>query len=101
MLGKPAGLIVSGMILSALILAVAWFLLPWFGRLPVATYIAVGVGWLVLTLAFEFMLGRFIQGKPWPEIFEAYAFKDGNLWPVVLLITAAAPCLAAKIRGWA
>lgn len=101
MLGKPGGLIASGIILSALILAVACLVLPWFGRSSMATYLAVGVVWLGLTLAFEFMFGYFIQGKPWPEIIQAYTFKDGNLWPIVLLTTAAAPYLAAKIRGWA
>lgn len=99
-LGAAPGLILSGMILSALILAVAYFALPWLGQVPTMTYVAIGFGWLCLTLLFEFTFGHFIQGKPWPQLLEAYTFKGGNIWPVVLLVTAAAPWIAAKIRGW-
>ena len=100
-LGKPTGLILSGVLLSGLILTVAYFAIPWFGRAPVASYAAIGFGWLCLTLAFEFTFGHLIQGKPWPQLLEAYTFKDGNIWSVVLLTTALAPYLAARIRGWA
>lgn len=100
-LGKPPGLILSGALLSGAILAVAYFSLPWLGRASVARYVAIGFGWLCLTLAFEFTFGLLIQGKPWSQILEAYTFNDGNIWPLVLLITAIAPFVAAKIRGWA
>jgi hypothetical protein len=100
-LGKPTGLILSGALLSAVILAVTYYALPWIGRAPVASYVAIGFGWLCLTLAFEFAFGHFIQGKPWTQILEAYTFKDGNIWSLVLLITAVAPFVAAKFRGWA
>ncbi|MFZ1548125.1 MAG: hypothetical protein WAT12_13670 [Candidatus Nitrotoga sp.] len=100
-LGKPPGLILSGALLSGTILAVAYIALPWLGRASVARYVVIGLGWLCLTLAFEFTFGRLIQGKPWSQILEAYTFKDGNIWPLVLLITAIAPCVAAKFRGWA
>lgn len=101
MLDKPLALILSGIPLSALILAVAYLSLPWLGRMPVAGYLTVGLGWLCLTLIFEFAFGRLVQGRPWPELLEAYTFRDGNLWPLVLLVTAAAPYVAARIRGWA
>src|SRR5690606_6635980 len=100
-LGKPPGLILSGVLLSGAILAVAYFALPWIGRASVARYVAIGFGWLCLTMVFEFAFGRLIQGKPWPQILEAYTFKDGDIWLLVLLITAIAPYVAAKFRGWA
>ena len=99
-LGHEQGFILSGVILSALILAVAYISLPWFGPAPMARYIALGLGWLFLTLVFEFTFGRLIQGKPWPELLEAYTFKGGNIWPVVLLVVTTAPYIAARIRGW-
>ena len=99
-LGKPPGLILSGVLLSGLILLVAYFVLPWFGRTSIASYATIGLGWLCLTLAFEFAFGYLIQGKPWSQLLEAYTFKDGNIWPVVLLITAIAPYTAARIKGW-
>lgn len=99
-LDKYQALILSGILLSALILVVAYFSLPWLGRLPATGYIAIGLGWLCLTLAFEFAFGRLIQGRPWPALLEAYTFRGGNLWPLVLLVTASAPYVAARIRGW-
>ncbi|MDA3878608.1 MAG: hypothetical protein PF483_16195 [Halothiobacillus sp.] len=99
-LGKSLGLTLSGALLSGAILAIAYFTLPWLGRVSVTSYVAIGFGWLCLTLAFEFTFGHLIQSKPWSEILEAYTFKDENIWPLVLLITAIAPYVAAKIRGW-
>ena len=60
---------------------------------------AAGVEELFLTLAFEFSFGL-LRGKTMAELFSAYAFKDGNIWPLVLAVTAMAPWLAAKLRGW-
>ena len=100
-LGGVSGLILSGVLLSALILAVVYYSLPWFGQAPVTRYIALGLSCFCLTLVFEFTFGRLIQGKPWSELLEAYTFKGGNIWPIVLLTVATAPYIAAKIRGWA
>lgn len=99
-LGNPLGLFLSGVFLSGLIIVVAYFALPWFGREPVSSYARIGIGWLCLTLVFEFTFGRIIQGKHWPQLLEAYMFRDGNIWPIVLLVTTVAPYVAARLRGW-
>lgn len=99
-LGTPAGLIASGLLLSVLILAVAFAALPWLNPRGAGQLLAVGLGWLALTLIFEFSFGLW-QGKSWPQLLANYTFENGNLWPVVLLVTALAPWLAAKLRGWA
>lgn len=96
--GEFAGLFFSGVLLSGLILVVAYVLLPWFGPVSVANY-AAGLAWLCLTLVFEFTFGYFIQNKALPQLLDAYTFKDGNIWPIVLLTTVAAPYIAARIRG--
>lgn len=98
-LGKTPGLVLSGIFLSMLILVTTFVALPWLGADRLLQFIGIGMGWLVLTLAFEFSFG-WLQGKSWPTILEAYTFKDGNIWPVVLLVTAVAPYIAARCRGW-
>jgi hypothetical protein len=98
-LGKVQGLVLSGVILSLLVLLVAWASVPWLDARRASEWIAIGLGWFVLTLAFDLVLG-WIQHKPMRLLFEAYLFQQGNLWPVVLLVTASAPYLAAKLRGW-
>ena len=100
-LGSAGGLLLSGVLLSSLILAVVYFSLPWIGPAAAVRCMVIGMGWLCLTLVFEFAFGYLVQGKPWPELLEAYAFKGGNIWPVVLLTVAVSPCIAARIRGWA
>lgn len=98
-LGKAQGLALSGVFLAALVVVVAWVSLPWLGMQRMAGLLAIGFGWLVLTIAFDFAMGR-LQGKPVQQLLDAYTFKDGNLWLLVLLVTLVAPYLAAKLRGW-
>ena len=98
-LGSTTGLVSSGILLSAGVLLVAWAGAPWYGSLTSRQWMLVGAFWLGLTLMFEFGFGRLVQHKTWGEMLEAYTFKDGNIWPLVLLVTLVAPWLVAKIKG--
>lgn len=97
-LGKRAALPASGILLSAVIVLVSLLLVPRFGRLNTRQCLFVGLLWLVLTLAFEFGFGRLVQHHDWGQLLEAYTFTDGNLWPLVLVVTFAAPWLAMRLR---
>lgn len=97
-LGTSPGLVVSGLALSCVILLVAYLGVPWLGARSDTGLVLVGLGWLAATLIFEFSLGL-LRGKPLAEILSAYTFAGGNIWPVVLAITAIAPWLAARLRG--
>lgn len=99
MLGRVRGLVLSGVLLSLLILLAAYACLPWLGARRVPELIGIGGAWLVLTMAFDLAMG-WAQGKPGAELLAAYLFRDGNLWPIVLLATASAPYLVARLRGW-
>ncbi|GAA0363287.1 hypothetical protein GCM10009092_29570 [Bowmanella denitrificans] len=95
---KTAAFIVSGLLLCLCIFIMTYLALPWFGRLPASHYWRIGALWLVLTLAFEFVLGAVIQGHSWAQLSEPYTFKDGNLWTLVLCVTFTSPYLAARLR---
>src|SRR5574342_169504 len=97
-LGKPAALVLSGALLSACIVIVAVVLAGWLGLKGVSRCLSVGSFWLCLTLTFEFGFGRLIEGLSWPEMLEAYAFRDGHIWPLVLVVTFFAPLVAARLR---
>lgn len=56
--GMSAGLVVSGVILSALIIVVAYLSLPWPGAHRPTELVGIGLGWLALTLVFEFSFGN-------------------------------------------
>ena len=98
-LGKPGGLILSGALLSMLIVLVAYGLVCFTRGLTASSSLLIGVLWLGLTLAFEFSFGRYVQHKSWAELLDAYAFKEGNIWPVVLVVTLLAPYLALRLRA--
>lgn len=95
LLGRSVGLVLSGLLLSALIALVAYAFVRIQQGLRVSQALSVGVLWLCLTLVFEFSFGRYVQQKSWTELLDAYTFKDGNVWPMVLLVTLLAPTLAA------
>jgi hypothetical protein len=65
----------------------------------VSEYAYIGALWLLLTLIFQFAFGRLVLNKSWGQLLEAYTFKDGDIWPAVLIVTALAPWLSARIRG--
>lgn len=98
-LGKPMALVLSGALLAIVILAVSLLLVPRMGKLAAPQCLYVGLLWLCLTLAFEFGFGRLVQHQSWQRLLEAYTFKDGNVWPVVLVVVFLAPLLAVRARG--
>lgn len=98
MFGQKRARTFSGLSLSAVILAWTILTIPWV-RLPGAPhYAGVGLTWLTLTVAFEFLFGRFVARKPWPELLRAYRFEDGDIWPLVLAVVALSPSVAAALR---
>lgn len=97
-LGKPAALILSGVLLSALILLVTYLSVRLVGIANISQALVAGILWLCLTLVFEFGFGRLVQHKTWTVLFEAYTFKDGNIWPLVLAVILFAPLIAFRLR---
>ena len=97
-MGSFGALTASGILLSVCIFAVALVAAPWYGPVRSLQCLLIGGLWLLLTLVFEFGFGRFVQHKNWPELFQAYMFEGGNIWPVVLVVTLISPWLAAKFR---
>lgn len=98
-LGRSTGLILSGVLLSVVVVLVAYAIVRLSQNITVAQGLLVGGLWLCLTLAFEFSFGRYYLHKSWAELLDAYKFKDGNLWPAVLLVTFLAPCVAILFRS--
>ena len=66
------------------------------------TPLRAGLIWLVLTLAFEILFGRFVAGASWERLWSDYNLLQGGLLPIGLLVLTVAPLLAARWRGvWA
>jgi hypothetical protein len=95
---RGAAYVTSGVLLSAAVLAVAWLGIGWLGAHHLRQFVLIGVLWLTLTLVFEFTFGMLVRGKPLAEMLDAYRFRDGDIWPVVLAVIACAPAIAAWVR---
>lgn len=59
---------------------------------------AVGLMWLGLTLAFEFLFGHYVSGFPWSRLLQDYNLFAGRLWPLVPLWVLIAPWVFYQLR---
>ena len=97
-IGEVAGRIASTLLLGTLILGATSVTIRWIAPATARAAIAIGIAWLLLTLAFEFGFGR-ASGKSWDELLADYDVLRGRIWPLVLIITAAAPWLTGRWRA--
>lgn len=61
--------------------------------------IIIGMIWLDLTIAFEFLFGHYIVGHPWSRLLYDYNLLEGRIWVLVLIWIAIAPFVFYKIRS--
>ena len=60
--------------------------------------VAVGIIWLCLTVAFEFLFGHYVANHPWSRLIQDYNLLSGRLWALVLLAVTAAPYVVYKLK---
>ena len=53
--------------------------------------ISMGLLWMALTVAFEFLFFHYVGGHSWSELFGNYNVLKGRVWVVVLAWIAIAP----------
>jgi len=61
-------------------------------------YLMLGIMWLILTVAFEFLFGHYIVGHSWSKLLTDYNILEGRLWGIVLLTLTIAPWLINKLN---
>src|SRR4051812_40832763 len=93
--GDAVGRAVSTLALSAFIVILTWISIAWIApRSPEQAW-AVGVMWVGLTLAFEFLAGHYLFHNPWSRLLEDYDVARGRIWILVLFTTFVC---AARLR---
>lgn len=98
-LGESWGHVLSTLTLSSAIAGVAWFTMPWLQpTLPIGAW-KIGVLWLVLTIAFEFLAGHYLFRQPWSVLVADYNLARGRIWVLVLIATLVAPVIALRLRN--
>lgn len=61
--------------------------------------IAVGLLWMVLTILFEFGLGRYVLGDSWSNLLHAYNILEGRVWGLFTIWVALAPYVFYRIKA--
>src|SRR5512139_378825 len=64
-----------------------------------ATAIAIGLIWLAMTVAFEFLFGFYARGLPWGRLFHDYNLLAGRVWVLVLAWVTVAPYLFYRLQN--
>jgi hypothetical protein len=96
--GVMAAHVISTALLCLAILGWSWLTIGWIRPAGLRSAVPIGVGWLALTLAFEFLAGHYLFGTPWRQLLADYDVAQGRVWILVPLTTAVAPWLAARWR---
>lgn len=97
--GDQTGHQISTVLLATAIVLVTLMAIRWLAPTTTGEVLAIGAGWIAMTLAFEFLVGHYVGGKPWSELLADYDVLHGRIWILVLAATGAAPWIAASIRG--
>jgi len=98
-IGDVAGRAVSTLALSVFIVILTWISISWIGPQSAHRAWAVGVIWVALTLAFEFLAGHYLFRNSWSRLLEDYDVLRGRIWILVLITTLVAPRLCAGLRN--
>jgi hypothetical protein len=95
-LGEPAARVVSTLILCGVVVLLTWLTISWIGPATALDAMKIGLLWLGLTLAFEFLVGHYVFRQPWNTLLEDYDIRRGRIWVLALLVVVLAPLLAAR-----
>jgi hypothetical protein len=85
-------------VLCSLILLVAWLTIGWIDPGDVRCAVLIGVTWLGLTLAFEFLAGHYVFGTSREKILTDYNILRGRVWLLVPLTCFLAPVSPYWVR---
>lgn len=84
---------------SCIILLIAIAAVRWLGASRFSQFVAVGILWVVLTVAFEVLFGRLVIGATWQRLAADYDLPHGGLMPLGLVVLLLSPWIASKVRG--
>ncbi|MDO8310908.1 MAG: hypothetical protein Q7T25_03100 [Sideroxyarcus sp.] len=57
----------------------------------------IGLFWMALTVAFEFLFFHYVGGHSWEALLANYDIASGRLWPLILLWVLVAPYLFYRL----
>ena len=86
--------------ISALFLlgAYIWFVLRRWPPTRRGQALGIGLLWICLTLAFEFLFGHYVAGHAWDRLLADYDLLAGRIWVLIPLALGLAPWLAYQLQ---
>ena len=60
--------------------------------------ITIGLIWLALTVAFEFLFGHYVMKHPWTRLLHDYNITKGRIWVLVLIWITIAPYVFCRFK---
>lgn len=84
---------------SVIVIAIAYLTIRWISPKGRWELLQVGSIWLSLTVAFEFIFGRFVIQLSWQELLAGYNIAQGGLMPLGLLVMLFSPMIAAMLHA--
>ena len=60
--------------------------------------LVIGLIWMALTVAFEFILGRLVMRRPWSQLLSEYNVLSGRVWTLFLIWLALAPYVLLRFH---
>jgi hypothetical protein len=75
-----------------------WVLIHLWRPASAGQAIAIGLVWLGMTIAFEFLFGHYVAKRPWRELLHDYNLFAGRVWLVVLVWVTIAPYVFYRLQ---
>ena len=75
-----------------------WVLLRIWRPASARQALIIGLVWLGMTVAFEFLFGHYVAKRPWSDLLHDYNLFAGRVWLVVLVWVTIAPYLFYRLQ---
>jgi hypothetical protein len=79
------------------VLLLARLTISWISPTSAREALLIGVEWVVVTLAFEFLAGHYLFGNSWDRLLADYNVLRGRIWPLVPLTVLLAPLMGYRL----
>lgn len=93
---------ISTVTLILLITLIVWFV---YRRRPLENYtqcVAIGLTWMLMTAAWEFVFGHYVMGHSWERLLHDYNLREGRVWVFAVLwmgwVTVFVRWMVSKLR---
>lgn len=83
---------------SLIILAIACMTIRWIGAKRRGELLAAGLVWMILTITFEIIFGRFVMNFDMGRILSDFNILKGGFLGMGMIFLAFSPLIAAKMR---